>query len=277
MGSSQKIQDILDISRKAGELLKKLSLDPEMRKPRRKGDGSPVTEADLRVSDFLMEALAPLGLLVVSEEALPNTPPDPNQDYFLVDPLDGTKYFARGENEFALCVGLLRQGVPCFGAIYDPTTGQMFWAEKGKGAFCDDSPIAHKGVTGPLTVFSSGFHKRPEKDLIVSELNIGTILEKGSALKFCDIAKGDVDLYMRFGPTSEWDTAAAQVILEEAGCVLYEAHTLKPMAYGKANYLNRGTIACHSSQIERVIDFLKKHPRPKKKSTESAGPRDEGA
>ena len=93
--------------------------------------------------------------------------------------------------------------------------------------------------------------------MIVEALQIGEILEKGSALKFCDIAMGKADLYMRFGPTSEWDTAAAQVLLEEAGCLLHEIKTLEPMTYGKDSYLNRGILAGHSSQVPVASEFIK--------------------
>ena len=256
MGQAVNTKQILEITRKAGKLLEKLSLDPAMRRPTKKADGSPVTEADQKVSDFLVKELAPLGWPVVSEEELPTHPPTPDSSYFLLDPLDGTKYFARGEDEFAICVGLLIDGVPYFGAIYDPTNSLMYWAERGQGAFCDDQLIHHPGVDGDLKVFSSGFHKRPERQKIVDALQIGEILQKGSALKFCDIAMGKADLYMRFGPTSEWDTAAAQVILEEAGCALYEIETMEVMTYGKPKYLNRGILAGHQSQIGKAKKMI---------------------
>ncbi len=256
MSQSLDVPAILDITRKAGELLKKLSLDPKMRKPQKKPDGSPVTPADEAVSAFIVQALRPLGYPVISEEALPEVPPEPGSSYFLVDPLDGTKYFARGEDEFAICVGFLQNGKPHMGAIYDPTNSRLYWAVKGQGAYCDDLKIGHPGVKGDLRVFSSGFHKRPEKEKVVKALQIGEILEKGSALKFCDIASGKADLYLRFGPTSEWDTAAAQVLLEEAGCALYEVKTLDVMTYGKQNYLNKGVLAGHQSQMQKVVDLL---------------------
>ena len=261
MSVSPLSRQINAITRKAGELLEKLSKDPEMRRSQKKADGSPVTGADLQVSAFLVEALKPLGFLVVSEEALPDSPPPSMGSYFLVDPLDGTKYFARGEDEYAVCVGLIRDGKPFYGAIYDPVRSRLFWAEKGQGAFCDDHLISHQGVPEKLRVYSSGFHKRPEKEMIVSTLGIGEIREKGSALKFCDLALGEMDLYMRFGPTSEWDTAAAQVILEESECVLYEVETLETMEYGKEEYLNRGLLACHKSQIKKVIEFIKEYKK----------------
>jgi 3'(2'), 5'-bisphosphate nucleotidase len=196
MQASSEVKQILDITRKAGELLKKLSQDPGKRKPQTKSDGSPVTAADLEVSDFLVKNLGTLGWPVVSEEALPENPPSSEQPYLLVDPLDGTKYFSRGKDEFAVCVGFLKGGVPYAGAIYDPTRSTLYWAERGVGAFRDEQPINHPGPGEKLRVYSSGFHKKPEKKFIVDSLNIGDIREKGSALKFCDIAaQGSGPLY----------------------------------------------------------------------------------
>ncbi len=249
--------EINGILYKAGILLEKLAQDPQMREPVKKADGSPVTRADQLVSDFLTGELKKTGFLVVSEEDLPHVPPKKGESYFLVDPLDGTKYFARGESEYAICVGLLIDGTPTYGGIYDPIDSKLYWAVRGQGAFCEQERISHQGRDGSLVVYSSGFHKKPWKNEVIQALDIGDIREKGSALKFCDIAKGDVDLYLRFGPTSEWDTAAAQVLLEEAGCVLYEMKTLSPMEYGKKDYMNRGVIACHRNFLPRALEFVK--------------------
>lgn len=257
MALSFNSEQINEVARKAGKLLEKLSLDPEMRKPMNKPDGSPVTPSDYLLSEQLVEELSPLGFQVISEEALPKTPPGLKDSYFLIDPLDGTKYFSRGEDEYAICIGLIKEGEPVYGAIYDPIDSMLYWAEKGGGAFMDDQKIAHPGPGDGLIVYSSGFHKKPERDKIINRLGITEIREKGSALKFCDLAAGRVDLYMRFGPTSEWDTAAAQVILEEAGCFLFEAFTQQTMTYGKPKYLNRGILAGHTSVQDPVVALVK--------------------
>lgn len=248
-----------EIIRSAGKLLEEWGRDPRNRVPQLKGDGSPITPTDLMLNDVLLESLGRLGFPIVSEEALPEHPPKGDQPYFLIDPLDGTKYYSRGEPEYAICVGLIENGKPIYGAIYDPIDSRLFWAQKGQGAFCDDTRISHKGRgRETLRVFSSGFHKRPEKEMVVSSLNIGEILLKGSALKFCDIAMGLADAYIRFGPTSEWDTAGAQIILEEAGCSLIEILTEQPVVYGKTNYLNRGIVAAQKDLIPTILEFLRK-------------------
>ncbi|MCB0379099.1 MAG: 3'(2'),5'-bisphosphate nucleotidase CysQ [Bdellovibrionales bacterium] len=247
------------IVKDAGRLLARLAQDPTYRQPVKKPDGSPVTKADLEVNGVLVEALLKLGVPVVSEESLPEKPPGKSDTYFIVDPLDGTKYFARGEDEFAICVGLLKDGDPLYGAIHDPSRGLLYWGVKERGAFLEDKKITHPGVGDKLKVYSSGFHAKPARKWLFDSLPIGEIREKGSALKFCDLAKGEVDLYLRFGPTSEWDTAAAQVILEEAHCLLLEAWTGEPMTYGKPDYLNRGIIACHESLRDPLVKLLEEH------------------
>lgn len=257
MSSSLDFERVNTIVRKAGKLLEKLSKDPSQRIPQNKGDGSPVTPADLELSRYLVEQLEPLGFPVVSEERLEDL--KGASQYFLVDPLDGTKYFARGQSEYAVCVGWVDASEACYGSVYDPIQSQLYWGVKGYGAYCDQRRIRHGGVGDSLRAFSSGFHHRPEKTLLVEKLQIGTILEKGSALKFCDLAEGKADLYLRFGPTSEWDTAGAQVFLEEAGCGLYEIATLKPLRYGKKQWLNRGLIAGESSVIPEVIELIAQH------------------
>jgi len=252
------VHEINEIVRKAGKLLENLSLDPLMRKPVDKLDGSPVTPADLMVSEFLIKALAPLGIPVISEENMTASIKGA-QRFFLVDPLDGTKYFASGSNEFAICVGLIEKQKPIYGAIYDPTLSKLYWAALGQGAYCDDQPIQHSGAGQSLVAYSSGFHQRLEKNIIIDRLNITEIREKGSALKFCDIALGEVDLYLRFGPTSEWDTAAGQILLEEAQCLLYEVKTLRPMLYGKKNFLNHGIVVAHKDTMPDVVKLLKEY------------------
>ena len=251
---------INEIVTTVGMELQRFSQDPKMREPKNKTDGSPVTASDLALSRQIHDLLSPFSYLVVTEEDLPETQPGPDESYFIIDPLDGTKYYSRGEPEFCLCVGFIWKGKPYYGGIFDPINAELYWAVKGQGAFCDLKPISHGGPPQGLRVFSSGFHKIPErKKTLVEHFGIQDILELGSALKFCAIARGDADLYLRRGPTSEWDTAAAQVLLEEAGCFLVELETLEPIEYGKKNYLNRGLLAGHKSLLKKTTDFVRQY------------------
>ena len=245
------------IVRQSGKLLESLMKDPAMRKVKIKADNSPVTPADIKMSEALVKDLGVFGYPIISEELLPKDSPPPQSSFFLVDPLDGTKYFARGEPEFSICVSLILEGEPYYGAIYDPIKSRLFWSQKGLGAFCENQKIHAKKPGDSLSIYCGELHKNPLAAKFIENLNITKIVEKGSALKFCDIAMGEVDLYLRFGPTSEWDTAAAQVLLEEVDCLLYEAKSLQKMTYAKPGYLNNGVIACHRALMPRMVQYLR--------------------
>ena len=245
------------VVRRSGKLLESLMDDKAMRKVRIKADRTPVTPVDIKISETLVQDLKIFGYPVVSEESLPDIPPSIQSPYFLVDPLDGTKYFARGEPEFAICVSLLLDGKPHYGAIYDPISSRLFWAKKGGGAFCEDQRIYSKKPGEAFSVYCGELGKNLPAEKFIKKLNITKVVEKGSALKFCDIAMGRVDIYLRFGPTSEWDTAAAQILLEEADCLLYGVDHPGPMTYGKPGYLNGGVIACHKDLMPKMVQSLR--------------------
>jgi len=239
--------------------LVKLSQDPDKRRPILKEDGSPVTRSDKIISDFLYDELSP-HFPVICEERPPHQLPIDSQIYFLIDPLDGTKYYAHNEREFAICVGLIKDGVPYYGAIFDPNHETLLWAVQGKGAYWGESLLSPLSPPiGGARVFSSGFHKRPEAQAFVQSLQAREIREMGSALKFCEMARGHMDLYIRFGPTSEWDTAAAQVILSEVGMDIIEVATFQSLLYGKKDFLNKGTVAGHKDFLPHVIELIREH------------------
>ena len=245
------------IVRQSGKLLESLMGDPAMRKTRLKADNSPVTPADIKISEFLVRDLGLFGYPVVSEEFLPEAPPSSQSPYFLVDPLDGTKYFARGEPEFSICVSLILDGEPHYGAIYDPIDSRLFWAKKGLGAFCENQKIQPKKPGDSFSIYCGERHKNLLAEKFIKKLNITKVMEKGSALKFCDIAMGKVDIYLRFGSTGEWDTAAAQVLLEESDCLLYGVDNFQKMTYGKPDYLNGGVIVCHKDLMPQMVQCLR--------------------
>ena len=237
----------------------KLSRDPAQRRPILKEDGSPVTPSDKIISDLLYEQLSP-HFPVICEERPPHLLPKDAQTYFLIDPLDGTKYYSQNEKEFAICVGLIRDGKPYYGAIYDPNNETLLWAVQGQGAYWGETALSPlKPPVGGARVFSSGFHKRPEAQSFVQALQAHEIREMGSALKFCEMARGHMDLYIRFGPTSEWDTAAAQAILNEVGMEVIEVATFKPLLYGKKDFLNKGTVAGHKDLLPHVVELIQDH------------------
>jgi len=247
-------QQVEQITYDAGKLLMSYFKKPDL-KIVIKADNSPVTEADWAVSDFFREKLAPLNIPVVTEENFP--PQAPEGDFFIIDPLDGTRYFIDQAEHFAILIALISGGRPTMGFCYFPAMNVMFSAEKGHGAFFNGSRIQHTQMREKLIAFSLGFHKRPEAAALMKKMNIHEIREQESALKMGYMARGDVDFYPRFGNTYEWDTAAGQIVLEEGGCEMFDVHTMQPMKYGKPNYKNRGFVAFRRDLEPLVRDMLK--------------------
>ncbi|MFW5488657.1 MAG: 3'(2'),5'-bisphosphate nucleotidase CysQ [Desulfovibrio sp.] len=194
----------------------------------RKKDGSPVTLADKGSDAILRAGLANIfpEIHIVSEETALPAPDERRQwkEFLLVDPLDGTKEFIAGRNEFCICIGLVRDGHPAWGLIFLPVTGDAYYGGKGVGAyhrFSDGTTqaIQSSGRTEEqgLRVLLSRSHPSSGMDEALADRNIVERLNVGGAVKFCRIADGTADLYQRFNPTMEWDTAAGQAIVEGAG------------------------------------------------------------
>ncbi|MEO0636908.1 MAG: 3'(2'),5'-bisphosphate nucleotidase CysQ [Pseudomonadota bacterium] len=215
--------------------------------PEAKTDGSPVTEADLAANIVLMEALekhAP-GIAVVSEESEETHARPPQETFLLVDPLDGTREFikADGKGAFTVNIGLIEGGLPVAGVVYAPALEQYFVGSVGEGAILNGRAINTRPLraTGPVAVASLS-HRDPETDAWLSEHRIRKTRAIGSSLKFGLLATGEADLYPRFGPTMEWDTAAGDAILRAAGGVVTQPDG-QPFTYGKPGYRNGPFIA----------------------------------
>lgn len=160
--------------------------------------------------------------------------------FFLVDPLDGTKEFIKRNGEFTVNIALIEHGAPVAAVVLAPALGELFYAAQGVGAFkaqADGSgarPIrcAPVSPTGHLRVLGSRSHGLGHLDSWLAQLNRPhTFAATGSSLKFCRIAEGAADVYPRFGPTSQWDTAAGQCVLEQAGGQVVNAQG-QPLRYG---------------------------------------------
>jgi 3'(2'), 5'-bisphosphate nucleotidase len=236
----------------AGEILMRYFKKPDLHIIR-KGDGSPVTEADYAASDFLIKELEPLGIPVITEERQLAT--IPQGDFFIIDPLDGTQYFIDQEPHFAVLVALISGGKPIMGFSYFPVTQMLFSAEQGRGSFLNGQKIKNEQTRKALVAYSSGFHLKPQAQHFLKALNIQDIRQQESILKMCNMAKGDADFYPRFGPTYEWDTGSGQILLEEGGCRVLDVQTLEPLTYGKKDYLNHGFI-CFRQDLEAQVREL---------------------
>ena len=192
----------------------------------RKQDNSPLTLADLESQRIILEALRTLtpGLPVLAEE-LANAPWAERRHWrevWVVDPLDGTREFVKRNGEFTVNIALVIDHEPVLGCIGVPARRQLYWGVRGAGAFRRDPDGTTRRLQvsapgEPVRVAGSRSHTTPQTARFLQRLGEHTLLPVGSSIKFCLIAQGDVDLYPRFGPTSEWDTAAGQALLEAAG------------------------------------------------------------
>lgn len=195
-----------------------------------KADNSPVTAADLAAHRIISAGLAALTpqIPVLSEEAadIPWSTRRTWTRWWLVDPLDGTREFIKKNGEFTVNIALIDAGVPVLGVVYAPALDYMVSAERGVGAWMRsdgvDVPLASaRPAPAPLRVAASRSHLDERTRRVLERIGDHERLGLGSSLKFCRIAEGRADVYPRFGPTSEWDTAAGQAVLDAAGgCVL---------------------------------------------------------
>jgi len=192
-----------------------------------KDDNSPLTAADLASHRAIVAGLQQLTpeIPILSEESagIPFAERSRWQRFWLVDPLDGTKEFIKRNGEFTVNIALIEGHEPVLGVVQIPVKGLCYFATRGQGAFRQETGRAAERIAvsrlgpGPVRVVGSRSHGGKSLEEFVARLGEHTLVAIGSALKFCLVAEGKADIYPRLGLTSEWDTAAAQCIVEEAG------------------------------------------------------------
>ncbi len=226
----------------------------------KKSDHSPLTEADLAAHHAIVAALPDLldDVPVLSEESS-QTPYEVRRQwsrYWLVDPLDGTREFVKRNGDFTVNIALIDENRPVLGVVHVPVSGKSYFAARGLGAHkrCPGGkPTAIRTRTGrrdALIVAGSRSHGNEQTQAFIQRLQPAEVRGIGSSLKFCLVAEGEADLYPRFGPTSEWDTAAAQCVLEEAGGLVTDL-TSKPLEYNrKESLLNPFFLALGDPDID---------------------------
>lgn len=222
---NKQMQDVTSIALDAGKAI--MAVYQNEIKVSRKEDNSPLTQADLAAHDIILTGLAALTpeLPVISEEssAIPFETRQTWDRYWLVDPLDGTREFIKRNGEFTVNIALIERHEPVLGVVYAPALDLLFFAAKGEGAFRQlggNAPQAiHARKFDPTQVTVAGSRSHGEGRLLAFLSRIGPhmLISMGSSLKICLVAEGRADVYPRLGLTSEWDTAAAQCVLEEAG------------------------------------------------------------
>ena len=232
-----------------------------------KSDDSPLTKADLASHIELVKYLETTGIPIISEEGkVPDYQERKNyKQYWLIDPLDGTKEFIKKNDEFTVNVALIENGEPILGVVYAPVLGHLYYGEKGKGAFKSEVPSPHLPFTkvpelveGPsprlpfteirteepgdhLIIVASRSHNNTETEgyikTIAKNYKTTEIISKGSSLKIVEVAEGKAHIYPRFGPTMEWDTAAAHAVVLAAGGTVNQPNG-QALVYNKKDLLN---------------------------------------
>jgi 3'(2'), 5'-bisphosphate nucleotidase len=229
-----------------------------------KRDASPVTEADRAAELVILAALAraaPGVPVIAEEEVAAGRIPAHEDTYFLVDPLDGTKEFVRGGDDYTVNIGLIDHGTPKLGVVFAPATGRLHSGCVGEGAWVDEGagrvPIRTRARGELTTAVASKSHlNQATIDYLEAAVGNCGYVSIGSSLKFCILAEGKADIYPRAAPTSEWDTAAGHAVLLAAGG-LVDGPDGEPLGYGKKAFLNRAFVATSGWKPPRLEPFLK--------------------
>jgi len=232
-----------------------------------KADNSPLTIADKTAHSIIKEGLSETELPLLSEEgAQISYDIRKNWDqYWLVDPLDGTKEFIKKNGDFTVNIALISKQQPVFGVIYAPVPGFIYWGSKsgsfrlnvkqsGNTVFENIRSLKARAEQLPCIPRKEGYlvlgsrsHMNTETESFISNLkNIHpdiSFISRGSSLKFCTLAEGGADVYPRFGPTMEWDTAAGHAVAVYAGCTVNQVENGQPVVYNKPSLLNPYFIA----------------------------------
>lgn len=222
-----------------------------------KSDDSPLTKADRAAHLRIVKHLEKTGLPILSEEGKHMDYEERKAwDYFwVVDPLDGTKEFIKRNGEFTVNIALIHEGKAVAGVLFSPVLGWLYSGISGKGAWKEHAGRLEKLQVGPdavKVIVASRSHLSPETEEYMQQFPDASAISMGSSLKFMLVAEGKAELYPRFAPTMEWDTAAAQAIIEAAGAVVLQYPELSPLKYNKENLLNPWFIVGHEEIIKAV-------------------------
>lgn len=258
--SATALNQLVVIAKKAGDAIMavygKADFDVSQ-----KSDDSPVTEADIASHNVIVKALEEAfpQWPIMSEEAA-DIPWDERKHwdtYWLIDPLDGTKEFIKRNGDFTVNIALIHQGKPVVGVVYAPVLNSCYSGIAGQGAWKDQNgvetvlDISHRAINAVPVVVGSRSHISPDVQEYLAKLGEHQMQSVGSSLKFCLVAEGKADVYPRLGLTSEWDTAAAQAVLEAAGGLVVRYPEGDALRYNsKENILNPYFIAASKAWFD---------------------------
>lgn len=259
---TEKLNVSICASIQAGVEIMKIFKDESLMSINFKDDSSPVTKADLVSNKKITEVLKKFNINILSEEIK-------NEEYlvrkkwkylWIVDPLDGTKEFINKRKEFTVNVALVKDNVPILGVVYAPALGELYFAENSLGSYKINDIYSQENLDfsksidlsfckepDVFTVVASKSHLNEETVIYINEFKNQyddiNVINYGSSLKICKVAEKKANIYPRFGPTMEWDTAAAHAILKYSGGKLIDLKSNKEMLYNKKNLLNNYFIA----------------------------------
>lgn len=213
-----------------------------------KGDNSPLTLADKKSHHVIESILKETNLPILSEEGK-NIPYDERKhwkQFWMVDPLDGTKEFIKRNGEFTVNIALIENQIPVLGVVTVPVTGEEYAGGCGLGVTWKQRGVTQQlSMHRPVDMKSSGInvvasrsHMNEETEAFIQKLDSPELISAGSSLKFMLLASGSADVYPRFAPTMEWDTAAAHALVKELGFSVFEKDTSNELVYNKPNLLN---------------------------------------
>jgi 3'(2'), 5'-bisphosphate nucleotidase len=228
-----------------------------------KGDNSPLTVADKRAHHRIADLLKPTNLPLLSEEGrqIPYEERKGWEYFWMVDPLDGTKEFLKRNGEFTVNIALIHKNKPVLGVVAVPATGEVFYGAENLGAYLrissflspvtgHRSPATGNGTgvkleaksvdlkASGLRVVASRSHMNEETENFINNLKDPSLVSSGSSLKFMLLINGKADVYPRYAPTMEWDTAAAHAVVNSAGVKVLQANSQDELVYNKENLLN---------------------------------------
>lgn len=263
------LPELTAISRRAGAAI--LDIYRQDFAVSHKDDHSPLTQADLASHRLIRDTLAELTprIPLLSEESTEvNFATRSGWDeYWLVDPLDGTREFVNRNGEFTVNIALVRNHCPVMGIVHVPVTGITYTGVPGAGAWrqtADGEPsriTVRRPGDGPLIVVGSRSHANPQLQAYLAALGPHQLVSMGSSLKFCLVAEGKADFYPRLGPTSEWDTAAAQAVVVAAGGAVVTLDG-QPLCYNQKDSLLNPDFLVFANPPERdFISLFHDHPK----------------
>jgi 3'(2'), 5'-bisphosphate nucleotidase len=246
MNQTDLLEEILQLSVEAGDAI--MGIYAKDFNVEYKEDESPVTDADLAAHKIIAAGLQQLtpDIPVLSEESagIDWATRQTWNEYWLVDPIDGTKEFIKKNGEFTVNIALIKAGKPILGVVHAPALNVSYLAAEAMGAFkqCDEARIelkvTKKANTGLIKVVGSRSHPSPDLAAYLEQFDDVEMVPKGSSLKLCLVAEGEADIYPRLGPTSEWDTGAGHAVAEIAGATITQLDGSALMYNQKESYLN---------------------------------------